>query len=283
MKVHLSPALLSGQSYFTGISKKLPAPVVTSVTSVSTPGLSSAPGSWGRQGLEVVVAAGDTKEELQVWDQVVGKRRSCIFFQQLKPFLYFGFWYQLFIQNIWEKSCLSMKYLTSLPSAVGWESSQSTCESPRTPSTGTEEINAIAIGKKPTPHWFGKCWEWFMSLVYHGKKNNFAVIMSYARSQILDAEYFNMLGSMTSYVMEMICASSSRASAERCSGLYPPMMKVLSCGSSLPLVARSFGKLVQVFSASFSLPAVSSHASTQLWDPWFGAHSVEQPCREEQE
>lgn len=102
-----------------------------------------------------------------------------------------------------------------------------------------------------------------MSLVYHGKKNNFAVIMSYARSQILDTEDLNMLGSMTSYMME-ICTSSSRASAERCSGLYPPMMKVLSCGSSLPLVACSFGKLVQVFSASFSLPAVSSHASTQL-------------------
>lgn len=37
MKINLSPTLLPGCSYFTEISKKLPAPMPTSVTSVSSP------------------------------------------------------------------------------------------------------------------------------------------------------------------------------------------------------------------------------------------------------
>lgn len=45
-----------------------------------------------RWGLEVVVAPGDTREELQVWGQVVGKRRSCIFFFSAAEIL-FVFWF----------------------------------------------------------------------------------------------------------------------------------------------------------------------------------------------
>lgn len=85
---------------------------------------------------------------------------------------------------------------------------------------------------------------------------------------VFKCRYLNILGSVTSYIMQVSRSPSHWAFVKRCSGSYPAVMKTEGCRSLLPFVACSFSKLLQVSSASFSLPAMSS-SSVQPQDPRF--------------
>lgn len=76
--------------------------------------LSAGVGWWWQLGTAV-----STKEGTHVRAARLFRREKGIFIPAAKTLLYFGFSQQLFIQNIWEKSCLFIKYLTPLPLAVG--------------------------------------------------------------------------------------------------------------------------------------------------------------------
>lgn len=96
------------------------------------------------------------------------ERKKAFLFQQLKPIGILVSLSSYLSKTFERKYVFFIKYLTPLHSAVGWESSQSTCESPRTllkknrrgPDWG------LLQGKKNVC-WFGKSPEWFTFLLYH--------------------------------------------------------------------------------------------------------------------